>query len=82
MHIKHFIKSTLLYCKFIVAQDHMQHSPSVQCSETGQQCHHTLVLAVAAVASCGLVSENRTSGNHISSSQYSSVPQHQPVLQQ
>ena len=40
----------------------MQHSPSVQCSETGQQCHHTLVLAVAA-ASCELLSESRTSGN-------------------
>ena len=46
----------------------MQHSPSVQCSETGQQCPHTLVLAVAAAAACGLVSESRTSGNHISSS--------------
>ena len=44
----------------------MQHSPSVQCSETGQQRHHTLVLAVA-VAACGLLSESRTSGNHISS---------------
>ena len=50
----------------------MQHSPSVQCSETGQQCHHTLVLTVAAAA-CELLSESRTSGNHISSSQYSSV---------
>ena len=60
----------------------MQHSPSVQCSETGQQCPHTLVLAVAAAAAvCELLSESRTSGNHISSSQYSSVPQHQPVLQ-
>ena len=58
----------------------MQHSPSVQYSETGQQCHHTLVLAVASAA-CELSSENRTSGNHISSSQYSSVPQQQPVLQ-
>ena len=58
----------------------MQHSPSVQCSETGPQCHHTLVLAVAAAAACELLSESRTSGNHISSSQYSSVPQHQPVL--
>ena len=56
----------------------MRHSPSVQCSETAQQCHHTLVLAVAA-ASCELLSESRTSDNHISSSQYSSVPQHQPV---
>ena len=42
----------------------MQHSPSVQYSETGQQCHHTLVLAVAA-ASYELLSESRTSGNHI-----------------
>ena len=58
----------------------MQHSLSVQCSEAVQQCHHTLVLAVAG-ASCELLSESRTSGNHISSSQYSSVPQHQPVLQ-
>ena len=58
----------------------MQHSLSVQCSETGPQCHHTLVLAVAAAA-CGLLSESRTSGNHISSSQYSNAPQHQPVLQ-
>ena len=58
----------------------MQHSPSVQCSETGQQCPHTLVLVVD-VAVCELLSESRTSGNHISSSQYSSVPQHQPVLQ-
>ena len=80
MHIKHFIKSTLLYCKFTAAQGHMQHSPSVQCSETGPQCHHTLVLVVAAAA-CELLSESRTSGNHISSSQYSSVPQHQPELQ-
>ena len=46
----------------------MRHSPSVQCSEAGQQCHHTLVLAVAA-ASCELLSESRTSDNHISSSQ-------------
>ena len=53
--------------------------PSVQCSETVQQCHHTLVLVVAAAA-CELLSESRT-GNHISFSQYSSVPQHQPVLQ-
>ena len=74
MHIKHFIKSTLLYCKFTAAQGHMQHSPSVQCSETGPQCHHTLVLVVAAAAACELLSESRTSGNHISSSQYSSVP--------
>ena len=57
----------------------MRHSPLVQCSETGQQCHHTLVLAVA--AACELLSESRTSDNHISSSQYSSVSQHQPVLQ-
>ena len=61
----------------------MRHFPSVQCSETGQQCHHTLVLVVAAAAAaaCGLLSESRTSGNHISFSQYSSVPLHQPVLQ-
>ena len=58
----------------------MQYSPSVQCSEAVQQCHHTLVLAVAA-ASCELLSESRTSDNHISSSQYSNVPQHQLVLQ-
>ena len=58
----------------------MPHSPSVQCSETVQQCNQTLVLVVP-VASCELLSESRTSGNHISSSQYSSVPQHQPVLQ-
>ena len=58
----------------------MQHSPLVQCSETGQQCHHTLVLAVAA-AYYEILSESTTSGNHIYSSQYSSVPQHQPALQ-
>ena len=58
----------------------MRHSPLVQCSETDPQCRHTLVLAVVA-ATCELLSESRTSGNHISSSQYSSVPQHQPVLQ-
>ena len=28
----------------------MQHSSSVQCSETVQQCHHTMVLAVDAAA--------------------------------
>ena len=66
--------------EFTGAQGHMQHSPSVQCSETGTQRPHTLVLAVAAAA-CELLSESRTSGNHISSSQYSSVPQLQPVLQ-
>ena len=58
----------------------MRHSPSVQCSETVQQSPHTLVLVVAAAA-CELLSESGTSGDHISSSQYSSVPQHQPVLQ-
>ena len=78
MHIKSPHRSYNL--NFIAAQGHMRHSPSVQCSETVQQCHHTLVLAVAAAA-CELLSESRTSGNHISSSQYSSVPQHQPVLQ-
>ena len=58
----------------------MRHSLLVQCSEAGPQCPHILVLAVAAAA-CELLSESRTSDNHISSSQYSSVPQHQPVLQ-
>ena len=70
---------TMPIAKFTAAQGHMQHSPSVQCSETGQQCPHTLVLAVAAAA-CELLSENRISGNHISFSQYSSAPQHQLVL--
>ena len=51
----------------------MRHSPSVQCSETGPQHPHTLVLAVADVA-CELLSESSTSGSWISSSQYSSVP--------
>ena len=78
MHIKSPNHSYNL--NFIAAQGHMRHSPSVQCSETRQQCHHTLVLVVAA-ASCELLSESRTSDNHISSSQYSSVSQHQPVLQ-
>ena len=40
----------------------MQHSPSVQCSEAGQQCLHTLVLAVASAA-CELLSESNTSGS-------------------
>ena len=40
----------------------MRHSPSVECSETGQQCPHKLVLAVAAAA-CELLSESSTSGN-------------------
>ena len=43
----------------------MRHFPSVQCSETGQQCPHTLVLAVAAAAAaaCELLSESSTSGS-------------------
>ena len=42
----------------------MRHFPSVQCSETGQQCPHTLVLAVvAAAAACELFSESSTSGS-------------------
>ena len=52
----------LATCSFTAAQDHMQHSPSVQCSEAVQQHPHTLVLAVAAV-SCGLLSESSTSGS-------------------
>ena len=66
----------------MAAQGRMQHSPSFQffeSFETGQQCPHTVVLAVASAA-CGLLSESRTSDNWISSSQHSSVPQHQPVL--
>ena len=41
----------------------MRHSPSVQCSETVQQCPHTLVLAVVAAAACELLSESSTSGS-------------------
>ena len=53
----------------------MRHSPSVQCSETVQQCPHTLVLAVAAAgAGCELLSESSISGSWISSSQYSCTP--------
>ena len=64
---------------FTAAQDYMQHSPSVQCSETDQQHPHTLVLAVA--AACEVLLKSNISGSYISSSQYSSTPQHQPVLQ-
>ena len=66
----------ILESEFIAAQGHMRHSPSVQCSETVQQ-YHTLVLAVAAAA-C----EQLSGDGWISSSQYSSTPQHQPVFQQ
>ena len=47
---------------FTAAQGHMQHSPSVQCSEAGQQHPHTLVLAVAAAAR-GLLSGSSTFGS-------------------
>ena len=64
---------------------HTQYSPLVQCEldqqfPSVQQCPHTLVLAVASAA-CGLLSESRTCDIWISSSQHSSAPQHQPVLQ-
>ena len=67
---------------FIAVQGHMQHSLSFQCLETGRQCHHTLVLAVASAVACGLLSKSRTSGIWISFLQHNSALQHQLVLQQ
>ena len=67
---------------FIATQGHMQHSLPFQCSETGQQCHHKLVLAVASAAACDLLSECTTSGIWVSFLQHSSALQHQLVLQQ
>ena len=67
------------------APGHKQCSPSVQYEwdqqfPSVQQCPHTVVLAVA-FAAYGLLSESRTCDIWISSSQHSSVPKHQPVLQ-
>ena len=50
------------YAPFTAAQDHMQHSPSVQYSEADQQHPHTLVLVVSAAA-YELLSESSISGS-------------------
>ena len=51
----------------------MQHCLSVQCSEAGQQCPHTLELAVAAAA-CGLCQREEHLAITFFFSHYSSVP--------
>ena len=60
--VLHLVRHSVTKFESTVAQGHMQHSPSVQCSEAVQQHPHTLVLAVAAVA-CKPLSENSTFGS-------------------